>query len=141
MRSTLLLLAAAFLVACKSPAAADTEPDDAAPDSAQVSSTRDAATVVDASVDSEYCPSPDYPPRTDGCPCDPGRASYCNAENADKVCIYRARCRSDGGGYATRYTCGWKVPFEGPGYWSWTLCGASCLTGECFVQPDAAAAD
>lgn len=64
----------------------------------------EADTRPDMSVDTgEYCPSPIYPPRTDGCPCNPEMAP-CTKDNAGKVCVYPSYCPA---GFALREECMW----------------------------------
>ena len=75
----------------------------------QHDSAVDSAVEADARADvvpdtGEYCPDPIYPPRTDGCPCNPEMAP-CTKENAGKVCVYPSYCPS--GGAARREECMW----------------------------------
>lgn len=77
--------------------------------------------------DGEYCPSAAWPPRSDGCPCEPERSSLsCREEILGKVCDYfTATCPP---GPAARFTCVWKRPKEEPAYLGWDGVAIPCDT-------------
>jgi hypothetical protein len=81
-------------------------------------------------ADAEYCPSPLFPPRSDGCPCQtPGTAgpAACKTSEIGKVCDYLQDCPSSTG---SRYTCEWRYPEDaGPRFPAWVESGFACPGG------------
>ena len=80
----------------------------------------------------EYCPNPLFPPRTDGCSCNPPEV-FCKESELGKVCDYYPYCPS---GPAARYTCMWLYPSEtglisetGAKYPGWSPHGIACPGG------------
>lgn len=130
MRATpTLLLFLALLPSCKSPE--PTEPaamDDAA---LEAGDAPDAAADSAAETDAEWCPSLDYPPRTDGCPCMPGNPAACTEATDGKVCVYPSTCPSSSIGLI----CQFVKKFEEPGYWAWVGCKSRCGSTECEPYP------
>ncbi len=100
---------------------ADT-PTDVPFDTAAVVSA-DAATDADGEtarngdgwIDGEYCPDPFFPPRTDGCPCDPGNGAGCRPAQVGKVCDYYLGCTTS----AHRFTCQYVEKFEMDAYYGY----------------------
>ncbi|MBK7399910.1 MAG: hypothetical protein IPJ34_27580 [Myxococcales bacterium] len=119
------LFPAWLLVGCTSAATPDAGVD-AAPDtsttldSALPDVATDAALEAEADAD-EGCAPPLFPPRTDGCPCQPS-VGPCNKDNVGKVCDYFGFCPSS----PTRTTCTLVKPSEGAPYYSWTASFVPC---------------
>ncbi len=121
-----MLVSSASCVACSSEppssaadAAASTDADIATTDAADsgptdVADASDAPPNGDGWFDGEYCPSAQYPPRTDGCPCrGPGDLTSpynCTEATIGKECDYYQGCPP---GPALRYRCGWFTKPDG----------------------------
>jgi len=95
----------------------DAEGDTAVHDSADATDTlfRDAADAA------ENCPSAEFPPRTDGCPCFPPWGT-CSEAELGKTCDYLQTCPSSG----TRVRCERVYPKEGPMEIVWVRSSFGC---------------
>lgn len=72
-------------------------------------------------IDGEYCPSPQFPPKSDGCPCMPSLSPpytpfTCTEATLGQICEYFNECPD---GLVRRYRCQWTQPKEADRYLSY----------------------
>ncbi|MBK7399909.1 MAG: hypothetical protein IPJ34_27575 [Myxococcales bacterium] len=106
-----------LVVGCAGAAAPDAGVD-AAPDTSGTLDSASSDVATDAASRPRRtltsCAPPRFPPRTDGCPCQPS-VGPCNKDNVGKVCDYFGFCPTK----STRETCTLVKPSEGAPYYNW----------------------